>query len=73
LWRMGTTGTLMGVSKYLKEKKPQLNCGCRTYARPFNPGLKNMTEAIVPKIYDPKALDDKITVEDEEAFETSRL
>ena len=32
-----------------------------------------MTEAIKPKIYNPSRLDDKITVEDEEAFETARL
>ena len=32
-----------------------------------------MTEAIVPKIYNPAALDEKITIQDEEAFETSRL
>jgi cysteine synthase B len=32
-----------------------------------------MKEAIVPKIYNPSALDDKITVEDEEAFEMARL
>lgn len=32
-----------------------------------------MTEAIVPPIYNPAALDEKITIEDEEAFETARL
>ncbi len=36
-------------------------------------GLKNMTEAIKPKIYHPEALDEIITVEDDEAFETARL
>ena len=71
---MGTTGTLMGVSKYLKEKKPSVKIvGVEPTRGHSIQGLKNMTEAIVPKIYDPKALDDKITVEDEEAFETSRL
>lgn len=35
-------------------------------------GLKNMREAIVPPIYREEALDEKIVVEDEEAFETSR-
>jgi len=71
---MGTTGTLMGVSKYLKEKKPSVKIvGVEPTRGHSIQGLKNMAEAIVPKIYDPKALDDKITVEDEEAFETSRL
>jgi cysteine synthase B len=71
---MGTTGTLMGANKYLKEKKPE----SRTVA--VEPpeghtiqGLKNMTEAIVPKIYNPKMLDEKITIGDGEAFETTRL
>jgi cysteine synthase B len=71
---MGTTGTLMGVSKYLKEKKPEVRIiGVEPTVGHSIQGLKNMTEAIVPKIYNPAALDDKITVQDEEAFETSRL
>ncbi len=36
-------------------------------------GLKNMKESIVPRIYHPKVWDEKVTVEDEEAFETTRL
>jgi S-sulfo-L-cysteine synthase (O-acetyl-L-serine-dependent) len=71
---MGTTGTLMGVSKYLKEKKPESRIiGVEPTVGHSIQGLKNMTEAIVPKIYNPAALDEKITVEDDEAFETSRL
>jgi S-sulfo-L-cysteine synthase (O-acetyl-L-serine-dependent) len=71
---MGTTGTLMGVSKYLKEKKPEARIiGVEPTVGHSIQGLKNMTEAIVPKIYNPAALDEKITVEDDEAFETSRL
>lgn len=71
---MGTTGTLMGISKYLKEKKPGIKIiGVEPTVGHSIQGLKNMTEAIVPKIYDPSALDGKITVQDEEAFETSRL
>jgi len=71
---MGTTGTLMGVSKYLKEKKPEVKIiGIEPTVGHSIQGLKNMTEAIVPKIYNPAALDDKITIQDEEAFETSRL
>jgi cysteine synthase B len=71
---MGTTGTLMGVSKFLKEKKPAVKIvGIEPTPGHSIQGLKNMTEAIVPKIYNPSALDEKITVEDEVAFETSRL
>ena len=71
---MGTTGTLMGVYKFFKEKKPQVKIvgieppKCHTIQ-----GLKNMTESIVPKIYNPKMLDEKITVDDGQAFETTRL
>jgi cysteine synthase B len=71
---MGTTGTLMGISKYLKEKKPAARIiGVEPTVGHSIQGLKNMTEAIVPAIYNPAALDEKITVEDDEAFETSRL
>ena len=71
---MGTTGTLMGVSRYLKEKKPSVKIiGIEPTVGHAIQGLKNMTEAIVPKIYNRAALDDKITVQDEEAFETARL
>lgn len=71
---MGTTGTLMGVSRFMKEKKPDVKIiGVEPTMGHTIQGLKNMSEAIVPKIYDPEALDEKITIQDEEAFETSRL
>lgn len=71
---MGTTGTLMGVSQYLHEKKPEARIvGIEPTPGHSIQGLKNMTEAIVPPIYNPAALDEKITIEDEEAFETARL
>lgn len=71
---MGTTGTLMGVSKYLKEKKPGVKIiGIEPVKGHTIQGLKNMEESIVPKIYNPKALDEKITIEDGEAFETTKL
>jgi cysteine synthase B len=71
---MGTGGTLMGISKFLKEKKPGIKIvGIEPTIGHAIQGLKNMTEAIVPKIYDPKRLDEKIVIEDGEAFETARL
>lgn len=70
---MGTTGTLMGISKFLKEKKPDvIVIGVEPIEGHSIQGLKNMNEAIVPKIYDPKMLDEKIMVEDGEAFEMCR-
>ena len=71
---MGTTGTLMGIYKFLKEKKPEVKVvGVEPPEGHAIQGLKNMKEAIVPEIYDPKMMDEKITVDDGEAFETTRL
>lgn len=67
---MGTTGTLMGVGRFLKEKKPGVKIvGIEPTVGHTIQGLKNMTESIVPKIYHPEKLDEKITIADEEAFE----
>jgi cysteine synthase B len=71
---MGTTGTLMGVKKFFKENKPDVKIvGVEPTEGHTIQGLKNMKESIVPKIYDPEMLDEKITIEDGEAFETTRL
>ena len=70
---MGTTGTLVGVGKYLKQKKPSVKIvGVEPTVGHTIQGLKNMTESIVPKIYDPNLFDEKVTIEDGEAFETTR-
>jgi len=70
---MGTTGTLMGVNRFFKEKKPEVKIvGVEPPQGHTIQGLKNMKESIVPKIYDPDILDEKITIEDGQAFETTR-
>jgi cysteine synthase B len=70
---MGTTGTLIGTSKYLKEKIPGIRIvGIEPTVGHTIQGLKNMTESVVPGIYNPKALDEKLTIEDGDAFETTR-
>jgi len=70
---MGTTGTLMGIKRYFMEKKPEVRIvGIEPPEGHTIQGLKNMTESIVPKIYNPKMLDEKITIGDGEAFETTR-
>lgn len=70
---LGTSGTIMGVSKYLKEKNPRIRI---VEAHPvkghYIQGLKNMEEAIVPAIYDPSQIDETIMVESEIAFEWAR-
>jgi cysteine synthase B len=71
---MGTTGTLMGVSKYLKERKPSVKIvGVEPTVNHSIQGLKNLHESIVPRIFRKSALDDEITIMDDEAFETTRL
>ena len=70
---LGTSGTIMGISKFLKQHKPDIKVVC---AHPIKghyiQGLKNMEEAIVPAIYDPSRIDVQIMVESEEAIEMSR-
>ncbi len=70
---MGTSGTLMGVGRYLREVKSRVRIvGIEPVLGHKVQGLKNMQEAIVPDIYQPAQLDAKLVVEDEEAFETTR-
>lgn len=70
---MGTTGTLMGCSRRLKEFNPDIKIiGVEPYKDHKIQGLKNMEEAIVPKIYNPALLDEKINVADEDAFAMTR-
>ena len=70
---IGTSGTIMGVGKYLKECNPNVKIVC---AHPvtghYIQGLKNMQEAIVPSIYDPSKIDIEVMIESEEAFEMTR-
>ena len=64
----------MGTGKYLKEKKPEVRVvGIEPVKGHKIQGLKNMNESIVPGIYRPNAVDEKITVGDEEAFQLCRL
>ena len=71
---MGTGGTLMGVSRYMRERQPGVTIvGVEPRLGHKVQGLKNMKEAIVPGIYRPEALDRKLTVQDEDAFETARM
>jgi len=71
---LGTTGTLMGVSRYLKERKPSARIvGIEPELDHKIQGLKNMHESIVPRIFQKDALDDQLNISDEEAFENTRL
>jgi S-sulfo-L-cysteine synthase (O-acetyl-L-serine-dependent) len=70
---MGTTGTLMGISKRLKEYNPAIQVvAVEPVPGHAIQGLKNMTEAIVPGIYDPSRIDRIVTVNDDQAYNTTR-
>lgn len=70
---IGTSGTIMGLSKALKENNPRVKVICAHPVKGhYIQGLKNMEEAIVPQLYDPKMIDQEILVESEEAFEMAR-
>jgi len=71
---MGTTGTLMGTGRYLKSRSGAVTIvGVEPSLGHAIQGLKNMTESMVPGIYEPDDLDAKLTVTDDEAFETTKL
>ncbi|MFC1691182.1 cysteine synthase A [Nanoarchaeota archaeon] len=70
---LGTSGTLMGVGLFLKEKNSNVKIVCAEPEKGhYIQGLKNMGEAIVPSIYDPTKLDETIMINTEEAFEMAR-
>lgn len=71
---MGTTGTLMGVSKRLKEFNKDIQIiGVEPVLHHRIQGLKNMSESIRPKIFDESRLDERRLVNDDEAFDTTRM
>ena len=70
---MGTSGTLMGISRYFSEHAPQVKViGIEPGLGHKIQGLKNMHEAIVPEVYDKQRLAEKLLVEDEVAYDMSR-
>ena len=70
---LGTSGTIMGVGKTLKEHNPQIKI---VSAHPekghYIQGLKNMEEAIIPSIYDPSQIEITVMVDTESAYEMTR-
>ncbi|MFC1675635.1 PLP-dependent cysteine synthase family protein [Planctomycetota bacterium] len=66
---MGTTGTLMGVGRRLKEHNRDIQIvGAEPVEGHAIQGLKNMNEAIVPEIYEKQRLDRIVTIEDRHAY-----
>lgn len=70
---MGTTGTLMGAGRRLREFNRKIRVvGVEPILGHKVQGLKNMKESIVPKIFDPSFPDEIVNVNDEDAFQTTR-
>lgn len=72
---MGTTGTIMGVSKYLKEQNPGIViAGCQPADNSQIPGIRKWPEAYVPKIFDKSRIDTVIEITEKQAKQmTKRL
>ncbi|MDB5022540.1 MAG: cysM [Mucilaginibacter sp.] len=70
---MGTTGTIMGCSRYFKEKDANVQIvGCQPTDGSSIPGIRRWPEAYLPKIFDPLRVDKVMDVTEQEAIETTR-
>ena len=70
---MGTTGTIMGVSRYLKEQNPTIKIiGVQPEEGSQIPGIRKWPEAYLPKIYDAKRVDALRYVNQAQAENTTR-
>lgn len=70
---MGTTGTITGVSRFLKEKNPTIRIvGAQPSEGSRIPGIRKWPQEYLPKIYDPKAVDELIYVAQSDAEDMAR-
>ncbi|RPE12132.1 cysteine synthase CysM [Chitinophaga lutea] len=70
---MGTTGTIMGVSRYLKEVNPSIQIvGCQPTEGSKIPGIRKWPEAYLPKIFDRERVDRTMDISEAEAREMTR-
>jgi cysteine synthase B len=70
---MGTTGTITGVSRYLKEKNPAIRIiGAQPSEGSRIPGIRKWPEAYMPKIYDPRTVDELVLVSQLDAEDMCR-
>jgi S-sulfo-L-cysteine synthase (O-acetyl-L-serine-dependent) len=70
---MGTTGTIMGVSRYLKEQNPNVQIvGTQPVEGSSIPGIRRWSPEFLPKIFEPKRVDRIIDVSEEEARTMTR-
>jgi len=65
---MGTTGTIMGCSRYLKEKNPAIQIvGCQPTEESSIPGIRRWPKEYLPKIFEPERVDRVMDVSQQEA------
>ncbi len=70
---MGTTGTIMGISRYLKEQNPKVRVvGCEPEEGSQIPGIRKWPQAYLPKIFDPALVDEILPVSQAEAEAMTR-
>ena len=70
---MGTTGTITGVSRFLKEKNPAVRIvGAQPKEGSRIPGIRKWPEAYLPKIYDPTFVDETVSVSQADAEDMAR-
>lgn len=70
---MGTTGTIMGAGRFLKEKNPAISIvGCQPEEGSQIPGIRKWPAAYLPKIYDPKRVDRLVYVSQADAEDMAR-
>lgn len=70
---MGTTGTIMGVSRYLKEQNPAVQIvGVQPAAESSIPGIRRWPAEYLPKIFEPQRVDRIIDITQAEAEDTAR-
>lgn len=70
---MGTTGTIMGVSRYLKEQNPEIEIiGLQPSDGACIPGIRRWPQAYLPKIYDPSRVDRIVDMSQQRAEEMTR-
>ncbi len=70
---LGTTGTLMGVSRYLREHKPDVKViAAEPRYGELVYGLRNIDEGFIPELYDPALLDSRFSVGPQEAVRRTR-
>ena len=70
---MGTTGTIMGVARFLREKTPKVRIiGAQPAEGARIPGIRKWPEAYQPRIYQPSEVDEWVPVLQDDAEETAR-